>query len=1304
MATPQAVVTKSWGEMAKTSPVGIVGSGGGGGGASAVPVTNTGTGYLQGYSPVYDNGKLLGFEKGAEFIPKEAATTASGLYEPWNVKQGATREVPRVGGGTSTVSESQTPQGILQTIQTGGNIQYRIMQNAQEVGLYKASLTPQTQLTTQQAQALYPAMEQAKVQQTYNLSPFLQMQPREPTRGTDLYAQSTRQYSPWETKVTDIAGQPMTYSYADTKSFEDVFGSLKKQGVLGVTVFSIGKAALPITPKEGVSKETTYHEAGHVLTRLAFGKDEKTMPEKQKAALFKEGGEALIRYRQANYQDTEYIPEGLAIAKSGLLQGGKAEAYVRKLMPETVKYIEQKEGVLDNSKYINKLVGKTTNQVTMAVEKGTGRIAGEYGLNTNTAQLEDHIFIKDSAGNWIDTSKQIGESALAKAYNPLSVSINVPPINAPKKETIQYIPEFKGKLPEGIRQTVEGREIMYPFGGGEPYVIPKLGEISKVASKFTPPSWVSNPFERYYYEKGRVVEAVSKNKPLATAAGFGSATLLLPVEATAQLITHPIKTVTSTIMLPKSIATGELSEQVAQMFQRYPEYSLGYMLGLGVTAGKGYYEKMEVIPKVNVFSSMVKSIGLEATKLSPKYSPVETTVLGERIIKGVEVLPGQRIDIGLIPERGAKLDIQPAKFLKEFGTVEPMPKLPKLTAQQENLLGAVKKEGGIVGGSFAQKVMYGEKARAFEDIDVIVKNPKEFTKSLNLPKSFEITEVTKGKTAGIVKVSGEGLKADIVPPSMYKEHRFLGVGKIKTTDAFGLNLVSPEILLKNKADILKETYFNVAEEDAKSTTRLKAEYAAEQKLKFNKATKDIKTLTGKDIGLDLNKATLTGPYGFTKAEQAAYIGKTGTVTTSARSLFKFMEREVKVKEKKGYGLFATPFDIKTGMAQTRVTRLGIEEPIPATWKDVISGNVALRKGKPQIVAFPDETIGKNFKLPYKSSELEVTLAPRRVPIGYKVGSTIINKRKVDIISGKVMPEGYKGAIGKVAGFKKSLLGFLTEKRAVKDRGFGYSPIKYSSGKPYFSPYNLLKPVKTPMALVKASESKRISIIPTVKISSKAYMPTKISYPETTPNYVSKSITSIRKYPSERQVSKGSSFGISSTIERRVTPSYTTPSINRPSYTTPAPIRYPSPKRVSYPSPPRTPERTNYPRPYYPSPPKTPERNRQEFFKQPTRKPMQTQTGFIPEIRRFGKFKQILGIPTTFERALAIGKQKAGETLGASIRIKSPKGYVNLQPSGMFRLGKMGKEPFTLVQKSRTRLSNPLEVSAIISSRRGGFRL
>lgn len=93
--------------------------------------------------------------------------------------------------------------------------------------------------------------------------------------------------------------------------------------------------------------------------------------------------------------------------------------------------------------------------------------------------------------------------------------------------------------------------------------------------------------------------------------------------------------------------------------------------------------------------------------------------------------------------------------------------------------------------------------------------------------------------------------------------------------------------------------------------------------------------------------------------------------------------------------------------------------------------------------------------------------------------------------------------------------------------------------------------------------------------------------------------------------------------------------------------------------------------------------------------------FYPQVKRYGKFIE-LGAEPTIERALAKGKQYAMTTLGASLRIRSGKGFVPLAPGGMFRTSKRSQS--ILVQRATQRLSARSERAEIIRSRRGVFKI
>ncbi len=92
---------------------------------------------------------------------------------------------------------------------------------------------------------------------------------------------------------------------------------------------------------------------------------------------------------------------------------------------------------------------------------------------------------------------------------------------------------------------------------------------------------------------------------------------------------------------------------------------------------------------------------------------------------------------------------------------------------------------------------------------------------------------------------------------------------------------------------------------------------------------------------------------------------------------------------------------------------------------------------------------------------------------------------------------------------------------------------------------------------------------------------------------------------------------------------------------------------------------------------------------------------VPFIRRYGKFIPV-SKPVTLERAEKIGRAKLLTTLGASLQIRKVTGepLKIAKESRIFRAGKKGKDPFTLVQRRGARLGRPQEVREIIKARKG----
>ena len=107
----------------------------------------------------------------------------------------------------------------------------------------------------------------------------------------------------------------------------------------------------------------------------------------------------------------------------------KADTAAHGYLPGGVTPQEYKVQVAQSQKPLSSYGGTPYKESkTMAVEVGTGRIAREAGLNTGTANLEDHHFIKDASGKWVDVG----------VYNPaLKAAITTQAISqAPPRMTV----------------------------------------------------------------------------------------------------------------------------------------------------------------------------------------------------------------------------------------------------------------------------------------------------------------------------------------------------------------------------------------------------------------------------------------------------------------------------------------------------------------------------------------------------------------------------------------------------------------------------------------------------------------------------------------------------------------------------------------------------------------------------------------------------------------------------------------------------------------------------------------------------
>lgn len=404
------------------------------------------------------------------------------------------------------------------------------------------------------------------------------------------------------------------------------------------------------------------------------------------------------------------------------------------------------------------------------------------------------------------------------------------------------------------------------------------------------------------------------------------------------------------------------------------------------------------------------------------YKKLETNALGERTIKGAKGTT-ENFDIGIIPERGAELKINTDLINSKDIFQKENPTINELNSFQKSVLDVVKKQNDVIGGSFAGKILF-EGARKPGDIDIVARNPietanlirdsmqREILKSqINditlIKEKLEGVKISPHKVNNIDVVTIEdafGNKADIVSIKGYKSVRkLLGFGDLKTINVEGFRLIRPEDLLHKKLEALKD--FGLENE------------------KTAKTIEDIKTYTKGKLNADLNKATISGAYGHEKILEK-YIGKKINVAHSSTGFFSLFKNEKELMQTpeqlnasgRFTDFFGTPADLKTGLTQTRVTRLGMEASI----KDFLTGDVTFEKSvsKPQIIVFENQKIGidlnkvqygKEFNILKKSSELEVGLpveskpgVPNLIRRKSSAGVTLIEGNRVKLQIGEIV--------------------------------------------------------------------------------------------------------------------------------------------------------------------------------------------------------------------------------------------------------------------------------------------------------------
>ena len=492
-----------------------------------------------------------------------------------------------------------------------------------------------------------------------------------------------------------------------------------------------------------------------------------------------------------------------------------------------------------------------------------------------------------------------------------------------------------------------------------------------------PPALIGSKIARFFLGKPTVREDIVGKFKEIEKAPLVSIGIPLVIGAGLTLLPEPATTV---------VGVGLLGSLGVQLFKAKPrerqKIATGLIIDLPffITGGK-------------VGKSVKDILGPAITKLRPSFKPVEVEVLGEQVIKQIKTKEGELIDLGLIPPKGdlPGLKPDPTKFILGGGIpFKEIPTLPRTSKLQSKILDLAREEPVIVTGSFAQQTLL-RKSRGFADIDIVTKDVPGFAKKLKAKLGDEVTAKTvtitdsplgKFKIVRITERKTGNIIADIDPLKFAEEGILKGPGPIDIN--FPIRTVEG---------------VRLAPLEARLAAKLKQ---LERRKITSKVIEDITLLTGGKVKVRerLESPLIRGAFGFTRAEQAVFTGKTGPVTTSARDLFGIIfRRKVEVKEP---GLFATPFEVRTGRALTRVSRLALKQR-EATRTDLFKFDFTLKPSRPQIIIFPKQKIGEEFKLPVRpSSELEVLLGAGKIIKREKqIGITLIEGKPVPIIQASI---------------------------------------------------------------------------------------------------------------------------------------------------------------------------------------------------------------------------------------------------------------------------------------------------------------
>jgi len=389
---------------------------------------------------------------------------------------------------------------------------------------------------------------------------------------------------------------------------------------------------------------------------------------------------------------------------------------------------------------------------------------------------------------------------------------------------------------------------------------------------------------------------------------------------------------------------------------------------------------------------LTRKLSAQSAKLTKAFKGVKTSPLGVQSIKNVNKVG----DIEIILQRGTKLKTNPKAVVKNYnvgGKLKKSPTIPKTTSKVEKeVLSLVKKNGDIVTGSFARETLLKKQfSRIHKDLDIASKDIPGLVKLIKNKYGKRASFKVKPNSV-LVKINGKEV-ADLVPLSK-AEAGFIKKFGYKTIN--GLKIANPQAIVGGKATKLGTMRVGVG--SSKTLT---------------KTLKDLEKLTGEKL---VGKPSLKGAYGNTKKLNSNYLGKSGPLTTAQADLLvkNILNRNPKLKLERW--LYATPWEIRTGKAQVRVSRLALKAE-EGTILDLLRGRATLKSSKPQIFVLPKQKIfkagtkltksktiptKKGFVIPNFTSELEVVLGKGYIiSRGKRLGVTLISGEKVPIIELKL---------------------------------------------------------------------------------------------------------------------------------------------------------------------------------------------------------------------------------------------------------------------------------------------------------------